>query len=332
MNPKVSVIVPIYNAEKYLDECIKSIINQTLNDIEIILIDDKSTDHSLNICYAYCEADQRIKVFSNENVGQGIERNFGISQAKGEYIAFLDADDSYEPQMLEILCKAAKREQADMVSGGYVDTYLNNIIAKHSLNPSVFDDSNAIHTAMADLIANEKKDGYKGCIAVWDSIFSREIIDRYKIKFLSERDIYSEDLLFKLDFMLHASKIVYCEEMLYKYRITDTSFTKEINTAILKRILRLHKILEEKFGTILEEYNLNTRIINRTFFSVRFNAKKAVKTKNPEAFFDELCKNKELSEILRKYRARTVKNWLFYILLKTKNDKLMYWILKSFFR
>ena len=105
MKPKISVIVPIYNVEKYLKKCVDSLLSQTLKEIEIILVDDGSTDESLKICNAYSETDNRIQVFSNRNVGQGLERNFGVKKATGEYISFLDSDDQYKKDMLRSFTK-----------------------------------------------------------------------------------------------------------------------------------------------------------------------------------------------------------------------------------
>lgn len=121
MNPKISVIVPIYNAELYLEECIHSVLNQTLRDIELLLIDDGSTDGSFRICEEYSKKDNRVQVFRNKNVGQGLERNFGVKKAAGEYIAFLDSDDQYKEDALERLYQKAMETNADMVSGGYAD-------------------------------------------------------------------------------------------------------------------------------------------------------------------------------------------------------------------
>ena len=94
MRPKISVIVPIYNAELYLEQCIESVLNQTLRDIELLLIDDGSTDNSFLICEKYKKRDNRIQLYTNKNVGQGLERNFGIKKSTGEYIALGHLGDS----------------------------------------------------------------------------------------------------------------------------------------------------------------------------------------------------------------------------------------------
>lgn len=114
MRPKISVIVPIYNAELYLEQCIESVLNQTLRDIELLLIDDGSTDNSFLICEKYKKRDNRIQLYTNKNVGQGLERNFGIKKSTGEYIAFLDSDDQYKENMLEKLYQRAIETNADI--------------------------------------------------------------------------------------------------------------------------------------------------------------------------------------------------------------------------
>ena len=105
---KVSIVIPVYNVQKYLHECLDSLINQTLKDIEIICINDGSTDNSLNILKEYALKDSRIKVIDKENEGQGIARNLGIELAQGEFIGFVDPDDWLEPEMLEMMYNQAK--------------------------------------------------------------------------------------------------------------------------------------------------------------------------------------------------------------------------------
>ena len=112
---KVSVIIPCYNAEKYLDQCMYSVINQTLQDIEIICVDDGSTDKTLEILHQYEEKDQRIKVLCQQNKFAGVARNKGMDAAKGEYFAFLDADDYYELDGLEKAYEIAKTNDLDML-------------------------------------------------------------------------------------------------------------------------------------------------------------------------------------------------------------------------
>ena len=114
-NSEVSVIIPVYNAEKYLRECLDSVVNQTLKDIEIICIDDGSTDHSRAILMGYEKSDPRITVISQENLGLSAARNCGMRYASGKYIYFLDSDDYIDGEALEILVRLAEENDADSV-------------------------------------------------------------------------------------------------------------------------------------------------------------------------------------------------------------------------
>ena len=115
----VSIIIPIYNSEKYLNRCLSSITEQTYSNIEIVLIDDGSTDDSRSICLDWKSKDDRILVFSKENGGQGSARNYGIKVASGEYIVFVDSDDYIHPQMIEVLIHAVINHAVDIVQCSY---------------------------------------------------------------------------------------------------------------------------------------------------------------------------------------------------------------------
>ena len=118
----ISIVVPIYNMEKYLDKCVNSIISQTYKNIEIILVDDGSTDLSYDICEKYKKLDNRIKVYHKTNGGLSDAKNFGIKHASGKYIGFVDSDDWIEPMMYEILYKNIKEKNADIaICGRYID-------------------------------------------------------------------------------------------------------------------------------------------------------------------------------------------------------------------
>lgn len=114
----VSIIVPVYNTAKYLPKCIESILNQTYSDLELILVDDGSTDDSIKICQKYAVMDKRIIVLHKDNGGQGSARNKGLDQARGEYLAFVDSDDAIEPNLLEVLMKNLADADADISCGG----------------------------------------------------------------------------------------------------------------------------------------------------------------------------------------------------------------------
>ena len=118
MEPKVSVIIPVYNVEKYLGPCLDSILGQTLNNIEVICVDDGSTDRSLEILREYEKRDARVKVLTQPNTNAGAARNKGIQQARGEYLSFLDSDDHFDPTMLEKCAARMDQDRSDVLVFG----------------------------------------------------------------------------------------------------------------------------------------------------------------------------------------------------------------------
>ena len=148
--PKVSVIVPVYNVEPYLKECLNSIIKQTLKEIEIICVDDGSTDNSLEIMKEYAKKDKRFTIITQKNLYAGVARNAGLSVAKGEYLSFLDSDDFFELTMLEKMYKKAIKEKADIcvcnfdtfIDGKHVFNIYNDINEKYINGKNTFEPDN----------------------------------------------------------------------------------------------------------------------------------------------------------------------------------------------
>lgn len=195
MNPKVSVIVPIYNVEKYLNKCVDSIINQSLRDIEIILVDDGSTDNSGEIADTYAQKDRRVKVIHKENGGQGSARNYGIEVAQGKYIGFVDSDDWIDLNMYEELYIAAEKENADIAV----------------CNRKVFDENNNLRTIVnvSERIIEINKVNtvdyvierlfYPHTVVVYNKIFKKSIIYNNNISFKEVKEVGSEDTLFNYE-------------------------------------------------------------------------------------------------------------------------------------
>ena len=163
--PKVSVIVPVYNVEKYIERCIKTLITQTLSDIEIIFVDDGSKDNSKKIIEKYLKLyPNKLKYLYKENGGLSSARNYGIPYAKGEYIAFLDSDDYIEPTMYEEMYNTAQKEKSDMVECDFIWEYPNK---------QVYD---------CGVIYNGKKDALeKARVVAWNKLIKRDIIEKEKI-------------------------------------------------------------------------------------------------------------------------------------------------------
>lgn len=246
--PKVSVIVPIYNVEKYLDRCMHSLQNQTLKDIEIIMVDDGSPDNCPKMCDEYAKQDQRIKVIHKQNAGLGFARNSGLEMVMGEYVAFVDSDDYVDNLMYETLWNEAINSNADVVFCGF-KTELQNGTWTDSAEVSgrTVWDGNAVRDFMLDMVSSAPyvKEERKYQMSVWHGIYRRSIIDENHIRFYSEREIVSEDLPFQLEFLLRSNRLVYLPQSFYYYCLNGTSLTATFKLEKYEGFKRLYMLLNE---------------------------------------------------------------------------------------
>ena len=188
---KVSVIVPVYNTEKYLDRCITSLVEQTLKDIEIILVDDGSKQKCREKCDAWVHKDERICVIHKKNEGLGYARNTGIEAAHGRYVSFVDSDDFIAPEMLQKLYERAEDTQAEIVIGGYYKKYDNGQeerfisegIPERIIGPGV---KKILLANMLGSPPDYYSDDYIG-MSVWKNLYTRKILKNKDVRFPSER-------------------------------------------------------------------------------------------------------------------------------------------------
>ncbi len=226
--PKVSIIVPIYNVEKYLDRCIQSLVNQTLNDIEIILVDDGSPDNCPSMCDEYAQKDNRIKVIHKQNAGLGYARNSGLEIATGKYVAFVDSDDYVDTSMYEALYKRAETINVDVVYCGFnTEVSKNKWRESKEVNKDQLWEGNNVKEFMYNMIASGKGVRQERLyqMSVWHAIYRRDIIVNHNILFPSERDVVSEDIPFQVDFLKNSNRILYLKEHYYYYCLNGTSLT-----------------------------------------------------------------------------------------------------------
>jgi|tagenome__1003787_1003787.scaffolds.fasta_scaffold20982225_1 glycosyltransferase involved in cell wall biosynthesis len=213
--PLVSIIVPVYNNEKYLQQCIDSLINQTLRDIEIILVNDGSNDNSLLICHEFQKIDTRIKVIDKPNGGVSSARNAGLKIASGEYVGFVDSDDWIEPDMYEKMYSAAEKHEADAV---VVSFKINMDRKEHLKKVRLLEGS---HSASTLLDLHIEDGSLKGMLmpSNCNTIYRSEIINRNNLFFDEELKI-NEDGIFNLKFLMKA-RTVYSlpNDYVYHYRI-----------------------------------------------------------------------------------------------------------------
>lgn len=224
----ISIIVPIYNAEKYLSECIESIIKQTYTKLEIILVNDGSKDKSLELCNYYKERDSRIRVIDKENEGVSIARNTGINLSTGEWISFIDADDWIEPDMYELMLSKCKNEKADIILCNCFINKNNNEIKNSFLTlQETFYKKKEIEIFQKKFLCKGIKE-YKpyvwGIGAPWGKLYNSKLIKDNGINFVPGLT-RNEDGLFNLYALEYAQKIFYLPKCSYHYRVLDNSLS-----------------------------------------------------------------------------------------------------------
>lgn len=214
-NPKISIIVPVYNAEKYIKRCMDSIYAQTLTDYEIILVNDGSKDNSLFLCREYAKNDKRVKVIDKENGGAGSARNAGIEVARGEYLAFPDADDWFDSNMYAELYTIAKSGDFDVVFSGvnyYEQGYNGEMVYSRSANVKelrYFTKQECRENVMEFFPTSTIFD------VPWNKIYKRETANEYGIRFTNLRRC--QDATFNIDFYNCVKKVASTDKAYYNY-------------------------------------------------------------------------------------------------------------------
>lgn len=268
MNPKVSIIIPVYNASSYLEQCLECLVNQTLKDIEIICIDDGSTDGSLDILKYYAGIDNRIKVYTQQNLFAGTARNLGMSHAKGEYFVFLDADDFFELDLVEkeyLKCKyydadicLCGADKFDTLKKSFIPTpqWLNlkdvksEAFNRYSLKEHLFDVTSA---------------------CPWTKMFSAKFIRENKLEFQNLQR--ANDVYFTLCSLALAQRIVYTNNVLVHYRVNNKSSLQNNNRNTPGLFLRALDAVYDRLDLEKQDSGLKQAFANVALGHISYNLK-----------------------------------------------------------
>lgn len=246
MTPQISIIVPVYNKEKYLSECVDSILRQNFKDFELILVDDGSKDSSWNIIKEYADKEERVVPVHQENAGVSAARNAGLDRAQGKWICFVDADDYLPKDGIQILVEHGEKSNADIVNANATRVEddkqfkifnFNNEIVKGNIYPRL------VH------------------FAPWAQLFKRSIIEEHHLRYVKGL-AYSEDNVFILYYSLYASSIEFVNDSVYNYRINFDSAiqNKDYKKVAYHQMWAAHEVYKLKD----KEASLRNFIINRT--------------------------------------------------------------------
>lgn len=317
MLPKVSIIIPIYNSEKYIEKCIESAINQSYRNIEVVIVDDGSIDNSYKVVESYLNNDTRISYYKKVNGGPSSARNFGINNCKGSFITFLDADDFINEKYIESLLKVMLEENLDIVACGYIDVSKFGII---KLNDFYFGNSKLEKNQFVRNIFN----GVGGTL--WGKIFRKDIIDRNNIR-LDTNVFMCEDMLFVLEYSMECKSFGAINEYLYNYnRLNENSISSKVNFDYYSNLifvaLKIKEILEDNnFDKEYIDKVMSNRIKNLIInFSIMQHDKKHKYSKDDKIKnLKQMFSNKLFREYKDKFNIRSKREKvLIYFAVKEK--------------
>lgn len=316
--PKVSIIIPVYNVEKYINRCLDSLTCQTLKDIEIILVDDSSKDNSGKLCDIAAEKDSRIRVIHKENGGAGFARNAGLAEASGKYIGFVDPDDYVDAKMFEKLYSTAEEYGADLVMSSFISVDGNIFGKEGEISHQIFFDSDTVFSTQKELhelrlgIAGSKpddKEDSKYGMSVWKNLFRRDVIEENGISFMSEREIFSEDALFMIDYIKHTKKAVGIKEAYYYYCRNEFSISKSYKKDRPEKCFIFFGEVEKRLKSDIpeEEYKLYlgrfVQAMCRVLCSqeIMYANKEGLKYKDLKKRLKRICTHEKTKFILKEY-------------------------------
>ncbi len=316
---KVSVIIPVYNSEKYIEKCIESVCNQTLKELEIICIDDGSTDGSAELIRAISLKDDRVRFYTQKNQGVSAARNHGVAISKGQFFCFLDNDDWLDEEFIEKLFECAEENKLDLVTSNVYMEYING---KKKLveQPIVYN----------KILNKQEKEDYfytffeKGCCqgAVWNSLYRSEVY-KNQLFFLPREYAGAEDYIFKLHANVVADRQLHIQEGLYHYRVLDDSQSHKNDTderfeyELVNQLIYLGNLMNKNGynGTRWVVYNMSRHIVFTVCqFARELPCKKRYAYLKSICNMDDIRKNLDYS-FIEKY---AIKKKMVFLMIKYK--------------
>ena len=328
----VSVIIPVFNVEKYLSNCVNSVLNQSYANLEVILVDDGSTDNSGSLCDEFQRRDDRVKVYHKPNEGLGYTRNFGIDHASGKYIMLLDSDDYIELEMIQRMYDRAIENSADLVVEGYVKVSESGDI--------LFKDTYSEALLTGDAVKNEFLPRMIGSLpGKKDSIFTtanaklycREVLNKYNLRFPSERIIQSEDLAFQLNAAPYFKRVYVSGDSGYFYRANPKSLTTIYKESRFDECIKVYKYVIEKIDSLNLPQSAKYRAAKMLFVQTKsavFQENWKINKKSYHQSYlriKDILDNKCLSEAISEYPVSEMsfQQRVFVLMLKYRTAFLL---------
>ena len=315
--PLVSVIVPVYNNEKLLEKCVRSILDQTYNNLEILLVNDGSTDKSIYICNQLKDLDKRIIVIDKLNEGVSITRNRGIEEASGDYLTFVDSDDYIEKDMIEELYNGI--QDYDLCTCNYYAVKNNKRVPKSDI------EAYSIENGEINIYIEKMQKQMLFCNPV-NKIYKADIVKKYDIRFPQNIDV-GEDYLFNIEYIKYVRKAKYITKPLYNYVINKGTLSQSYRPRTLENemqmVRNIKNIYEEREFDMSYIYNQYIELLKSNIYNLQIGnkSKKEIKT-----FIEQFIKEMNEDRILEKNHKQnlTKENKVIYSILQNNNVKIAY--------
>lgn len=331
---KISIVVPVYNAEKYIIRTLNSILDQSYKNIEIIVVNDGSTDRSEELCRDASCANSKIQYFKIPNGGPSNARNFGISKATGEYIGFCDSDDVIHCNMYETLVSALEQSNADIA---LCDIYSERDKQNFGFpwnDGTVFEESQIQNVLMAAMIGNRSDNDQ--AVPVWGSVvrclFKKSIIEESKVRFPT--DIYfAEDLVFTLNYLLYSKRAVICSQPFYHYTCNEDSlmnsffsYKQDMFTTRKRLVAYITKAIEglPEYRQLRERLTVTERCYYHECVGNACRPSDGRTSSNMKKELREICEDADVKRAFRSFDAADKRKKLIYFMIQKKMTEILY--------
>ena len=331
--PLVSIIVPVYNVEKYLEKCINSILGQSYNNIEIILIDDGSTDESGFICDEYRRKHSNIKVKHKSNAGLGYARNTGLELIEGKYVTFIDSDDWVSSDLISHMYEATENNQVDFCKSGFQRVKHNGeIVSVTQYKEEIYEGERAAKELLPRLVGSspEKHDSLEMCVC--GVLYNADIIKTNGIRFPSERELISEDLVFNIDYLQHANGACSIDAVDYFYCVNNVSLSQGYRSDRIEASAYFYTEMRKKLEELGYDRDVILRLDRMFFLYVQMSIGQERKNvsghdrKTSIGQINKICKNTVVKRTIAEYPIEQlgIRQRLFLKMIKCRMSGVLY--------
>lgn len=329
----ISIVIPVYNVQAYLGECIDSVLNQSKEAYEIILVDDGSTDQSGDICDDYSRKYKQIRTIHKKNEGLGFARNTGLENVTSDYVIFIDSDDYIDSDFLEEMQHIVDKGTYDTVKTGYRRVTLEGkCISNLGTTAEYFEDSDVKEKLLPRMIGSAPGTNDSIPMSACGTLYSIKIINQYSIRFVSERKWISEDMSFNIEYFSHAQKCAIDKYIGYNYRANNNSLTTKYVEDRFEKCCAMYQKEEEVLASIIPlelwQNRLDRQFMNylRMCFS---QLKKSVSRLDPSQAKKNIKEITDVSlveKIIRAYpdKQLNIKQRGFVLMVRWKWNWLLY--------